>query len=185
MKIHPASATGENAVLCVVDLQEKLLAAIHDAEAVTAEAVRVIRATRLLEVPITVTQQYTKGIGPTAPAVAEALGAFEPIEKLDFSAARAAAVRAWLEESGRSHVIVVGIEAHVCVLQTALDLVAAGYFVHVPANATGSRRPLDASAALYRMARAGVTVTTSEAVIFELLGTADHPRFKDVHRLVK
>ena len=185
MRHHATNLTTANAVVLVVDIQEKLLAAIHDGPSVAREAARVVRAARILDVPVLVTQQYTKGMGPTAGEVAEALGAFEAVEKLDFSAARASGLLDSLRATGRSHAVLVGIEAHVCMLQTALDLEAEGFFVHVVADATGSRKPADAAAALARMSASGVTVTTAEGAIFEMLGTAAHPRFKEIHRLVK
>ena len=137
-----------------------------------------MQAARLLEVPTLVSEQYPKGLGHSAPEL-DLRG--EPrIEKTVFSAVRADG----FDLAGRDQVIVGGIETHVCVSQTVHDLLAAGIEVHVPADAVGSRHELDHERGLDRMQRAGATVSTVEAALFELLERAGTPEFKAVQKLI-
>lgn len=175
-----------DAVLVVVDVQERLFPHIHDHEDVETNVQRLVRGARALDVPVLVTEQYVKGLGTTVPGVREALGdAYRPLEKTAFSCARDAGFRRALGETGRRSVLLCGIEAHICVMQTGLHLLAEGAPVHVVDDATGSRVPLNKEAGLRRLERAGAVRSTTEMALFELLGTKDHPRFKDVQALIK
>ena len=178
-KLEPGGA-----VLLVVDIQEKLLPAIDHAEACVAAAKRMIEAARVLVVPTVVTEQYPAGLGPTCAAIKEALGDAPVAEKVRFSACVDSVMRA-LAQLSRRQVIVVGIEAHVCVQQTVLDLLRAGYLPYVCADAVSSRQPLDRETAIARMRQAGAIITTTESVIFELLGQAGTQQFKQILRIVK
>ena len=131
--------------------------------------------------PVIVTEQYPKGLGATVPEVAEHTLGISPIEKTVFSAARAEG----FDLLGRGQALVVGIEAHVCVSQTAHDLLADGIDVHVVADAVSSRASEDRERALDRLEKAGATITTTEAALFELLERAGSPEFKFVQSLVK
>lgn len=174
----------QTAVL-VVDVQERLLPVIHDHQAVLARVLLMLDAAKALDLPVLLTEQYPKGLGPTVPAVAERVTAATcRDEKMLFSACTTA-VRASLEKLGATCVIVVGLEAHVCVLQTCLDLAEAGYTTAVALDAIGSRRDADKSAAILRMTQAGVVPTTVESAILELVGEAGTPRFKSILPLVK
>jgi nicotinamidase-related amidase len=173
-----------NAVLMVVDYQERLLPAIDAAEACVAAGRRMIEAADVLEVPLVATEQYPAGLGPTCPAIREALGGTQIVEKARFSGCVDAVMKR-LAELNRRLVIVVGIEAHVCVQQTVLDLLREGYLPYVCADAVGSRRPVDRETALGRMRQAGAIITTTESAIFELLGEAGTERFRKVLRIVK
>ena len=175
----------EDAILVLVDFQEKLMPVMDGREALTDTAVRLIRGFRALELPILVTQQYTKGLGETDAALREALGDFSPIEKTAFSCAGEPAFLGALRESGRKTVILAGIETHICVAQTALSLLGLGFSVFVVADAVSSRRPGDKDAALQRMVLAGARPVTYEAVLFELLGHAKAPAFKAISGIVK
>jgi nicotinamidase-related amidase len=168
--------------LVIVDVQEKLLPAMSDGNTVVERCGLLIRGAQLLGIPVDVTEQYPKGLGPTVQSLAELVP--DRPAKLRFSAAATLPWASNLAENGRHQVVVAGIEAHVCVLQTALDLVAAGFDVHVPADAVTTRKPLDASIALQRMSGEGVTITTSEAVLFEWCETAEAADFKALSRLV-
>jgi len=168
----------------VVDVQEKLLPAIHEGEQILENARRMIAAAEVLGVPTLVTEQYPAGLGPTCAGLREALGEAPVIEKTRFSACVPAVVDK-LAELGRPAVVVVGVEAHVCVQQTVLDLLRAGYGPWVCADAVGSRRPLDRDTAIERMRQAGAVVTTTESVIFELLGEAGTELFKRILKIVK
>ena len=142
---------------------------------------------RALGLPIIVTQQYTRGLGPTIPELLEALpqDAREPVEKITFSCCEEPRFMERLEASGRQTVLLCGIEAHVCVAQTAVDLREAGYRPVVVADCVSSRRPLDRDTALERMRQEGVLVTTAESLLFELTRRAGTDLFRTISRLVK
>ena len=143
-----------------------------------------VEACRGLEVPVLASEQYPQGLGPTVDSLAAILGDTPP-GKLTFSCARDEGLRKAVEDSGRSQIIVTGIETHVCVLQTALDLISIGFEVHVPHDAVNSRRPADKEWALHRMAAAGAVITTTESALFELLERCDTSDFKTVAKLIK
>lgn len=168
--------------LVIVDVQEKLIPAISEGDRVVERCGLLVRGAQLLGIPVDATEQYPKGLGPTVPALAKLIP--QRPSKLRFSSSSSLPWATMPVEDGRHQVIVAGIEAHVCVLQTALDLVAMGFEVHVPADAVSSRNPLDARIALERMAAEGATITTSESVLFECCETAEAPEFKSLSRLV-
>jgi nicotinamidase-related amidase len=171
------------AVLLVIDVQEKINAAMTNQGHLPRIEV-LIEACRALEVPVIGSEQYPKGLGATVEPLASLLGG-TPAAKDTFSCARDTGLREALAASGCPEVIVTGIEAHVCVLQTALDLIDAGYRVHVPYDAVNSRRPADKHWALERMQAAGVQITTTESALFELVERCDTADFKTVAKLVK
>jgi nicotinamidase-related amidase len=173
--------------LLVVDVQERFAPVIHEWAGLLDRLGRLIRFFRILKAPIGVTEQYPKGLGATVPEVREALGgeAAWTLAKTRFSAAGTPELKMPFKDSGRRQWVVCGIEAHVCVQQTVLDLLDEGYGVFVPADAVGSRRLSDRDAALARMAWSGAVVSTSESLIFEVLRDASHPLFKQASSLVK
>ena len=175
--------TARGGGLLIVDLQTKLLPAIRHAPLVLANALRLVHGARALEVPTWATEQYPKGLGPTTPELA-ALLPTRPA-KLTFHCCGAPGLVADLRSRGVEHVTLAGIEAHVCVAQTALELLRLGFAVQVPADAVGSRADLDRDVALRRIERAGAIVTTVEAVLFEWTETAEHPQFKAISALVR
>jgi nicotinamidase-related amidase len=172
----------DGAVLLLIDLQQRLVPVIHDNETVVARAVRLAEAARLLDVPIRATEQYPAGLGPTVPPLAAYPQVIAP--KTTFSAAGAPEF-ATLLPAGASQVVVAGCETHVCVMQTVLDLLAAGHHVVLAADATGSRDPADHSAAIERARQHGTEIVTSEMVLFEWLRDAKHPNFREVQKLLK
>jgi nicotinamidase-related amidase len=146
----------------------------------------VVDAAKVLGIPIIVSEQYPKGLGPTIAAIRERIGeAFAPVEKIEFSCGRSPAFRAALDATGRRDVLACGVEAHVCVLQTVVDLVHDGHRVSVPADAVTSRKPLDLERGLALMDKAGATVGTTETFLFQLLERAGTDEFKAVSRLVR
>ena len=175
------------AFVLVIDLQEKLLPLIGDKDRVIAACNTLARGARIFDLPVVVTEQYAKGIGPTHAAVWTDLQACQPqrLDKSTFSAWAESSVREAILAIDRPQVILIGIEAHVCVQQTALDLVSRDYDVFVCADAVGSRRNMDYDAALSRMRQEGVWVTTVESVLFELCGRCDTPRFKEMIEIIK
>jgi nicotinamidase-related amidase len=173
---------GDTALL-VIDVQEKLLPAIADAARVVWNVRRLIDAAKVLGLPISGTEQYPKGLGPTTPELAERLGPLP--SKLTFSAAGCPEVFQQLRNRGIFKILVCGIEAHVCVAQTAFDLLADGWRVFVAVDAVGSRFDIDYRTALARMDSAGATLTTVEAAIFEWCEAAGTPEFKEISRLAR
>ncbi len=180
----PPALQPESTVLLVVDFQDRLLPAIHEADMCVAAACRCIEATRIMGVPTLLTEQYPAGLGRTCGAVRESLAGEPAFEKTRFSGCVSAVVDR-LRELDRPNVIVVGIEAHVCVQQTVLDLLRLGYRAFVCADGVSSRRPLDRDVALQRMRDAGAVITTTESAIFELLGEACTETFRKVLKIVK
>jgi len=174
----------DNTVLLVVDVQDKLLPAIHEADNVVEFARRMIEAAKVLGLPILAAEQYPQGLGRTCAILREAFAPVQPVEKTLFSAC-VARIAERLREVDRLNVLVVGIEAHVCVQQTVLDLVRLGYTPFVCADAVGSRRPLDRDTAIERMRQAGAVITTTESATFELLGEACTDAFKRILKIVK
>jgi nicotinamidase-related amidase len=193
----------EESQLVLVDYQQRLMPAIHEAEAVTANAVRLARLANLLQVPLWTTEQNPVGLGPTVEALAAHTG--KAIPKMAFSAAEALATRLrppprpqgnarslpkHLQKPAaavpeRPGIVLAGCEAHVCLLQTALELLEQEFEVWVVTDACGSRTERNRDAAFDRLAGAGAELVTTEMVAFEWLRTADHPLFKDVLTLVK
>jgi len=167
----------DRTALVVVDVQEAFRP--YESFAGVADAcAKLVQAARILDLPTTVSEQYSKGLGHTAPEVG--LEAQTPIEKSVFSAARADG----FDLRGRDQAIVCGIETHVCVSQTVHDLLGEGVEVHVPADAVGSRHVIDYERGLERLERAGAVVTTVEAALFELLERAGTPEFKAIQKLI-
>jgi nicotinamidase-related amidase len=174
----------QDVVLLVIDVQEKLLPAMQDAAMCEANVRKITQAARTLGVPVVVTEQYPAGLGHTCAAVRDALGEEPAIEKMRFSACVEPTMTR-LTSLSRKIVIVVGIETHVCLQQTVLDLLRLGYVPYVCADAVSSRRPIDRDTALARMRQAGAVVTTIESVIFELLGEAGTAQFKQILKIIK
>lgn len=174
--------------LLVVDFQTRLMPAIHQGAAAVANARRLIDAAGLLEVPVLFTEQNAKGLGGTIDALAArpglpGLGLPGPVlHKMTFDACRDGGLASL---PNRAEIVVLGCEAHVCVLQTVLGLIEAGRRVFVVQDAVGSRHPESKTVALARMARHGAEVVTAEMVVFEWLGTAADARFREAVQLIK
>lgn len=175
----------DDAVLAAIDFQTKLMPAMADSEKLEAAAVKLIKGLTALQVPAIVTQQYTKGLGPTVDPIAEALGDYEPIEKITFSAMEEPEFVKALEGTGKKSVILAGIEAHICVQQTALHLLDRGYSVYVIQDCIASRKESDNLCSQQRMAAAGAVITTYESILYELLKGAKADGFKAISAIVK
>ena len=174
--------TTDNAVLLLIDLQQKLVPVIADGETMVARSVRLAEAAQLLDVPVRATEQYPAGLGPTvAPLAAYPR---ETLPKRTFSATGDPGF-AGLLPAGTKEVVIAGCETHVCVLQTALELIDSGLRVAVAADAVGSRDPADHAAAIARARQHGAEIVTSEMVLFEWLRDSRHPKFRDVQKLLK
>ena len=172
--------SAERSALLVIDIQTRLMPAIHDGDRVVTNARRLIAASSMLGVPTLATEQNPNGLGPTVgalPAVADV------ITKMSFDATREPDLLTKVDEN--HDIVALGCEAHVCVLQTVLGLLDANRRVFVVADAIGSRHPANRDAALRRMERHGAEVVTTEMVVFEWLGTAKHPKFREAVALIK
>jgi len=168
----------------IVDVQTKLITAIHQAERTVDNTRRLLAAANVLDLPIVWTEQNPDALGPT---VSELTGLLpgEPITKMTFSCCGSQKFLDDLADRGKPQVLLAGIETHVCIYQTAVDLMAAEYEVHVVADAVSSRDPENRAVALDKMRHAGAEITTVETAIFELLVTAEHERFRDILKIVK
>lgn len=186
----------EDAVLVVVDFQEKLMPAMRKNEELEETIVRLIQGCRVLGADIIVTEQYPKGLGRTVPAIDEALTAelfegevpaaqYTPIEKTAFSAMRDAAFVEKLRRTGKKTILLCGIEAHICTQQLCMDLLEEGYNVFVIEDGISSRNKYNKKVACTRMTAAGAVLTTYEAALYEMLEGKDNPCFKKTARIVK
>ena len=175
----------QHTALLVIDIQERVHAVMRYRETVEANALKLIRGCQLLRVPIFLTEQYPKGLGHTISSIRNALQTTLPLQKMSFSCCGSEDLMKVLQEKGLRHAVLAGIETHVCILQTALDLLANDYQVHVVRDAVSSRHELDHQTALQRLQQAGAIVTTAEAVLFELMERADSAEFKEVSKLIK
>jgi len=172
--------------LAVIDMQESFRNAIPDFAEVAARCALVAHAAQLLRVPVVVTEQYPKGLGRTAPEIRAVLPAdLEPVEKTAFSSCGASEFVARLERAGARHVLLCGIEAHVCVNQTTHDLLARGYQVHLLTDCISARAEQNRQAGLAKMLKSGALPSSTEMALFELLRDARHEQFKAIQKLIK
>jgi nicotinamidase-related amidase len=175
--------TRSKAGLLVIDVQEKLVPLIRGHELMLANAIRLVQAAKALEIPVWATEQYPKGLGPLVKPLADLIP-----HRPDKTVFHCCAVPELLEQlhgRGVEHVTLAGIETHVCVLQTALELMGMGLRVQVPADAVASRAKIDWEFALRRLEHAGAVVSTTESALFEWVERSDHPQFKVISKLVK
>jgi nicotinamidase-related amidase len=183
---HPRLLDRTAAALVVIDVQEAYRSVLHEYERVARATALLVQGARALGVPILVTEQYPKGIGHTVPEVAEHLPReLVPIEKLSMSCCGSAGFVAALAGLRRHQVILAGIETHACVNQTAHDLMAAGYAVHLVKDTTSSRRPADAEVGWQKMLAGGVVPASLESALLELVHSAESPDFKAIQRLIR
>lgn len=174
----------DNTACIVVDIQERLNPALHQAEEMVENSRTLLQGLQALDVPVAATEQYPKGLGHTVADVGSLLGGAPVFEKTRFSAL-IPEVQQFLQSRNIENVVLVGAEAHVCMLQTVLDLRAAGLGVYVPFECTASRAPANKANALEQMCAAGAVVSNVESVLFQLLGDAKHPAFKTVSKLIQ
>lgn len=165
--------------LLVVDVQEKLVAAVKEPADWSDKVEILVKAAKLLEIPVAITEQVPAKLGKTLPGIAQAAGKVSPVSKSVFSAADAG------KGLGKKRILVAGCEAHVCVRQTVYDLRLKELQPVLVADAVGSRKDADRQMALQEMRQDGIVVASTEAILFELLETAEHPKFKEVQALIK
>jgi nicotinamidase-related amidase len=181
----PSALTTDNTVLVVIDFQERLFPVMHDKEKLLHNVVKLIKGARVLEIPIVLTEQYPRGLGPTIPEIKELLPDIKPIEKVCFNCCDEEVFCKSLESLKRKQVLIAGIEAHICVYQTAMALSRAGYEVQVVGDCVSSREPENKLVSLFKMGAASISPTTVEMALFELLKVAKGDKFKQISSIVK
>lgn len=168
----------------IIDVQERLMPVIHGKDEVFENVNRLIEGAKILGVPLLVTEQYPKGLGHTCAEISLPEGQ-EIIEKICFSCIGSELVNEWLKEQGVKNIVIAGVEAHICVLKTALEALDEGFKVHVVADAVSSRKEYSKQIALERMRQSGAFVATTEMVLFQLMETAGTDEFKLISKLIR
>lgn len=175
----------QDTVALIIDVQERLHPFIHENDKLTNSLVRLVNGLKVLGIDIIVTEQYSKGLGHTIPQVSEALGDYEHIEKMSFSCCGSGEFCSTLDLKGKKYVIIAGIESHVCVLQTVLDIIAMNRIPVLVEDCVSSRNINDKQIAIERMRKEGAVITTYESILFELLEVSGTEEFKAISRIVK
>ena len=177
--------TTDNTVLVLIDFQERLFSVMHDKEKLLRNVLKLIEGAKVLEIPIILTEQYPRGLGPTLPEIRELLPDIKPIEKVCFNCCDEGTFHKALEALKRKQVLIAGIEAHICVYQTAMALFREGYEVQVVSDCVSSRDPDNKLVSLTRMGAVGISPTSMEMALFELLKVASGDKFKQISNIVK
>jgi len=175
----------DNTVLVMIDIQGKLWNVMSEKEALLENAQKLVKAMPVLGVPIILTEQNPKGLGPTLPELMQLMPEVKPIPKSNFSCCQDRGFHQVLKDTRRKQVLLCGIESHICVYQTSLELISEGYEVHVITDVVSSRLLRNRDIALSRMQSEGAKLAVTEMVIYELLQTADSPKFKEMLKVVK
>lgn len=175
----------EKTAFLIIDIQERILPVIINYQMVVDNTIKLIKGFKVLNLPIYFTEQYPKGLGPTVSSITEALGELKPFDKMSFSCSGAKELFNDFKKKNLSQIVVCGIESHVCVQQTVLDLIENNFQVNLAANAVSSRKEFDYKTALERMNHHGAEVTTTEAILFELLNVCGTDQFKAISKIVK
>jgi nicotinamidase-related amidase len=182
---HPSILRREETALLIIDIQEKIFRVMQNSELIIQNTIKLIEGFRILGSHIFVTEQYPKGLGETEIRLKEVLQGVQPIQKMIFSCSGAGELFNTLKEKQIKQVILAGIESHVCVQQTALDLIANGFQVSLAADACSSRKEIDFNLALNRMRTTGVIISTTEAILFEMLTICGTDEFKKISKILK
>ncbi|MCX6148449.1 MAG: hydrolase [Candidatus Kapabacteria bacterium] len=176
----------ENTIGLVIDIQYRLFSHIYDFENLEFHILRLIRGLKALNIPIQITEQYVKGLGPTITTIQEELDEdYKPIEKMEFSCLDNESYSLALKSTGKKNVIIMGIESHVCVMQTVIDLIANGYQPIVIEDCVSSRKLSDKNTAINRMRAEGAIISSYEAILFELCRVSGTEEFKLISKIVK
>ncbi|MEE4295476.1 MAG: hydrolase [Wenzhouxiangella sp.] len=179
---HPSV---DDALLLIVDVQGKLARLMDESEAMIRQQQILIAACRILGVPVVWAEQLPEKLGPTVPELTEKLSGLSPLSKSSFGCCGDDALMGAIKSTGRQQIVLCGIEAHVCVWQTAAALIRSGYEVHLACDAVSSRSAFNREIAFRRMAQAGIFLSNVEMILFELMRAAEHPRFREVTALLK
>ena len=182
---HPKILNRETTGLLIIDIQERILPVINENERVIENAIKLIKAFNILNLPVFLTEQYPKGLGQTTEIIQKELKNYSPIHKMTFSCSGAEGLFQSIKGSELKQIVVCGIETHVCVQQTVMDLLANGFQVNLAADAVSSRKQFDYEIALKRMQTLGAEITTTESILFEVLSVCGTPEFKEISKIVK
>jgi len=175
----------EKTALLIIDIQERILPVINTYQMVVDNTIKLIKGFKVLNLPLYFTEQYPKGLGPTVSSITEALGELKPFDKMSFSCSGAEELFNDFKKKNLSQIVVCGIESHVCVQQTVLDLIENNFQVSLAADAVSSRKEIDYKVSLERMRTHGAEVTTTEAILFELLNVCGTDQFRAISKIVK
>lgn len=175
--------TNNTTIVCI-DIQEKLLAAVQNAAFVKSNAIKILKAAAILDMDVIITEQYPKGLGSTVEEI-KAIKDFKTIEKTTFSAYKTEECKNEIKRLKNKNIILFGLENHICVLQTALELKEKGYNVSVLADCSSCRNLLNFEASLELMKQKGIDIITVEIALFELIKSSKHPKFKEIQGLIK
>ncbi|MDD5338041.1 MAG: hydrolase [Dehalococcoidales bacterium] len=181
----PKALDAANTVVILIDFQERLFPAMFDKEKLLKNVLKLVQGAKVLEIPQIITEQYPKGLGPTLPEIKQLLPDAKPVEKVCFSCTDEASFNQALKSLKRKQVLVAGIEAHICVYQTAMALAREGYDVQVVADCVASRDPENMKTTLTKLGLAGILPTTTEMALFELLKAAQGDKFKQISSIIK
>lgn len=174
-----------NAALLIIDIQERLAAVMDKKDLVVRNTLHLVELAKMQSIPVVVTEQYPRGLGKTLPEIVSALPAYLPIEKVSFNCCGEASFNEQIKRLGKKKLIVTGMETHICVLQTSLGLLQAGFDVHLVTDAVCSRTKANWRAGLEFIRDAGGVITCTETVLFQLLGVAGTPEFKAISNRIK
>lgn len=175
----------DDSILIIVDIQEKLIRVMHEKEKMLENITKLIKGIVLLGIPILITEQYPRGLGQTVSEIASLIPDYKPIPKLSFSCCGNQQFMQALGQSGKTQILLIGIESHVCVYQTAIDLINLGYQVNVVTDCVSSRTKENIHLALRRIENEGAKLTGTEMALFELLKIAEGDKFKDISNFIK
>lgn len=185
MKRNPIILKKETTSLLIIDMQERILPVIRNYESVLANTIKLIRGFKILQLPVYFTEQYPKGLGATSQKILDELDGYSAYQKMSFSCSGAENLFAEFHKKNLTQIVVCGVESHVCVQQTVLDLIANNHQVNLAADAVSSRKEIDYNIALDRMRTLGAEITTTESILFELLEVCGTAEFKEVSKIIK
>ena len=175
----------ENTGILIIDLQEKLMAVMRQKQSVVDNTIRLLELSKTYELPVLMTEQYPKWLGPTLPEVVETSPSYDPISKMHFNCCDVEAFNESLTPLKCENLIVLGVETHICVFQTCVSLLERGYHVHVPQDAVTSRTDENWQIGLRLMERAGAFITSTETIIYQIMKKAGTPEFKKMLKVIK
>ena len=175
----------ENAGLLVIDVQEKLMEVMGQKQRVIDNIIRLLHLSKIFHLPVILTEQYRKWLGPTLPEIVETLPSYDPISKMHFNCCDVDAFNDRLESGNSKNIIVTGVESHICVFQTCVSILEKGYNIHVPQDAVDSRTDENWRVGLRLMEKAGAVITSTEAVIYQILKEAGTKEFKRMLKIIR
>jgi nicotinamidase-related amidase len=184
-KSNPLILDKSRAALLIIDIQEKILSVMQNPEAVVSNTIKLIKGFKILGSPILITEQYPKGLGPTQKDIANELGDTKVFQKMSFSGICAENLFSELKEKNIRQVVIAGIEAHVCVQQTALDLIHNNFQVNLAVDAVSSRKKIDYETVIDRMRKHSIEITTTESVLFEMLHESGTDEFRQISKIIR